>query len=139
LCLSLPRDFRYSSTVFLQSVNQAQERIDFKNNITNESDPYKSVIRRLDYLIPDHGGNPFQDARFWFYITAYLFLLTALILFVLRKPKSYLILNAASTKYKELSERRRRALESGVVATIILGVISELIGARLSEWINRML
>jgi hypothetical protein len=133
--IAMPPTFYF----LLQDAQRVADKAEFMHTIALDSDSQESIIRRLDYLIEDHRSNPLYDARFWVYMATIVLVLASIALFVLRRPRSYLILNAAAQKHKLTSERRRRAFESSAAVTIALGVISELVGAHLSDWINRLL
>jgi hypothetical protein len=128
------------SMVFVDSYSNA-ERDSFMSSIMNESNFQAEVVKRLDYLIRSNSTimNPFMDLKLWIYILASLLICLSLLLFSFTQPRSYLLLNSASEARKMTLERRRERLKTSAVGVVFLGVIAEVLGARISDLIKMIL
>ena len=94
-------------------------------------------MKLLEYVVTkrDDWVLPLCHVDLWIFTLTYLAFVLALILFASRKRESYLVLNAASKNHKMESEARRERMRTGAFPAVVIGIISELLGVRISEWI----
>jgi hypothetical protein len=117
-----------------------QSKAEFLLNNSNISDFQASVLARLNFLVADHiDKSPFNDPMYWLYLVCIASIYCSVMLFMVRRPKSYLLLNAASDKYKQDSESRHQKIKTSAFVVIALGIVSGVAATELSEFIKRLL
>lgn len=99
----------------------------------------EKIQTKLDFLIAGSSQvSPIAMPYFWIIVISVVLLLSSLWLFVLQKPKSFLVLNSASSRQKTESDTRARAFKSGTLVTFFLGVVAGILANQITVVINKL-